>query len=80
MDSGAQSTIISKGLCERIGLSRLVDSRFAGMAMGIGTSRILGRIHATEMEILGKKFICSLTVLEDNKVEFLLGLDNLKRH
>ena len=48
--------------------------------MGIGTSRILGRIHATEMEILGKKFICSLTVLEDNKVEFLLGLDNLKRH
>jgi len=50
------------------------------MAMGIGTSRILGRIHAADMEILGKKFTCSLTVLEDNKVEFLLGLDNLKRH
>jgi DNA damage-inducible protein 1 len=50
------------------------------MAMGIGTSRILGRIHAADMEILGKKFTCSFTVLEDNKVEFLFGLDNLKRH
>lgn len=59
---------------------RLIDTRFAGMAMGVGTSKILGRIHAGEMEILGKKFICSFTVLEDNKVDFLLGLDNLKRH
>lgn len=80
VDSGAQSTIISKGLAEKVGLSRLIDKRFAGMAMGIGTSRILGRIHAADLDILGKKFTCSLTVLEDNKVEFLLGLDNLKRH
>lgn len=80
VDSGAQSTIISKSLAERVGLTRLIDKRFAGMAMGIGTSKILGRIHAAEMEILGKKYTFSLTVLEDNKVEFLLGLDNLKRH
>jgi len=80
VDSGAQSTIISKGLAEKVGLSRLIDTRFAGMAMGIGTSKILGRVHAAKMEILGKQFICSLTVLEDNKVDFLFGLDNLKRH
>jgi DNA damage-inducible protein 1 len=67
-------------LAEKVGLSRLIDSRFAGMAMGIGTSKILGRVHAAKMEILGKQFICSLTVLEDNKVDFLFGLDNLKRH
>ncbi len=80
VDSGAQSTIISKGLADKIHLSHLIDSRFAGMAMGIGTSRILGRVHAADMEILGKKFTCSFTVLEDNKVDFLFGLDNLKRH
>ena len=80
VDSGAQSTIISKGLAEKIGLSRLIDTRFAGMAMGIGTSKILGRVHAADMEILGSKFTCSFTVLEDNKVDFLFGLDNLKRH
>lgn len=59
---------------------RLLDTRFAGMAMGIGTSKILGRVHAANMEIMGKVFVCSFTVLEDNKVEFLFGLDNLKRH
>ena len=80
VDSGAQSTIISKGLADKINLSRLIDTRFAGMAMGIGTSKILGRVHAADMEILGKKFTCSFTVLEDNKVDFLFGLDNLKRH
>ena len=50
------------------------------MARGIGTSKILGRIHATKLEILGTNLTCSLTVLEDNKVDFLFGLDNLKRH
>ncbi len=48
--------------------------------MGIGTSRILGRVHAANLEIFGKTFVCSFTVLEDNKVDFLFGLDNLKRH
>lgn len=80
MDSGAQSTIISKALAEKIGLIKLMDTRFAGMAIGVGSSRILGRVHAANMEILGQEFICSFTVLEDNKVEFLFGLDNLKRH
>jgi DNA damage-inducible protein 1 len=32
------------------------------------------------MEILGIKFTCSFTVLEDNKVDFLFGLDNLMCH
>ena len=80
VDSGAQSTIISKGCAERCGLLKWVDKRFEGMAMGIGTSKILGRIHKADLEVLGQIIPCSLTVLEDNKVEFLFGLDNLKRH
>ena len=71
---------MSESLAKKVGLDRLIDTRFAGMAMGIGTSKILGRIHASDMEILGKKFTCSFTVLEDNKVDFLLGIYNIKRH
>lgn len=67
-------------MAEKCNLSRLIDNRFAGMAMGVGTSRIIGRIHAAPLEIKGVVFTCSLTVLEDNKVDFLFGLDNLKRH
>jgi DNA damage-inducible protein 1 len=51
VDSGAQSTIISLRKAEECGLIRLMDKRFAGMAIGVGTSRILGRVHAAEMEI-----------------------------
>jgi DNA damage-inducible protein 1 len=59
---------------------RLLDTRFHGMAVGIGSSKILGRVHIVDMEVLDKHFTCSFTVLEDNKVDLLFGLDNLKRH
>jgi DNA damage-inducible protein 1 len=66
-------------------MMHLLDTRFAGMAVGVGTSRILGRVHLADLEIIdehGKKHVlqCSFTVLEDNKVDLLFGLDNLKRH
>jgi len=59
---------------------KLLDTRYHGTAIGIGTQKILGRIHAVNMEIQDKIFVCSLVVLEGNKVDFLFGLDNLKRH
>lgn len=80
VDSGAQSTIISRKMAEQCGILRLMDKRFAGMAHGIGTQKILGRIHTANIKIMDKVLVCSLTVLDDNKVDFLFGLDNLKRH
>jgi len=81
VDSGAQSTIISKDCAERCSIMHLLDKRFAGMAIGVGQSRILGRVHLADMMLeTGETIQCSFTVLEDNKVDLLFGLDNLKRH
>jgi len=80
VDSGAQSTIMSQICAERCGIFRFIDKRFAGVAVGVGTSRILGRVHVVNMQILDKFFQCSITILEDDKVDFLFGLDMLKRH
>ena len=81
VDSGAQSTIISEQLAKECNMMHLLDTRFAGMAVGVGSSRILGRVHLAQMDIEGGHTIqCSFTVLEDNKVDLLFGLDNLKRH
>eukprot|EP00744_Colponema_vietnamica_P006795 GILI01009849.1.p1 GENE.GILI01009849.1~~GILI01009849.1.p1 ORF type:complete len:307 (-),score=90.48 GILI01009849.1:260-1180(-) len=79
VDSGAQSTIMSLSCAERCGLSRLIDRRFAGIAVGVGTSTIVGKVHMAPLKVGDNFYSCSFTILEDNKVDFLFGLDMLKR-
>ncbi|KAL4449294.1 hypothetical protein ABPG74_015676 [Tetrahymena malaccensis] len=79
VDTGAKSTSMSKACAERCGLMRLVDKRFSGMAIGVGTGKIIGRIHKYAIQILDKRFECSFTILEAINLDFLLGLDNLRR-
>lgn len=33
---------------------RLVDKRYAGTALGVGQAKIIGRIHAIDMQISNK--------------------------
>lgn len=80
VDSGAQSTIMSMACAERCGVTRLIDTRFAGQARGVGTAKILGRIHIAQMKFGASYFPISITVLENNDVDFLFGLDMLRRY
>ncbi|KAL3758840.1 hypothetical protein ACHAWU_001362 [Discostella pseudostelligera] len=92
VDSGAQNTIMSGRCAERLNLSHLIDTRFEGVAVGVGTGKIAGRIHVVILNIGGYDFPCSITVMDDgdsngrstglgNKnMDCLFGLDMLKRH
>uniref|UniRef100_A0A2P2KI35 DNA damage-inducible protein 1 n=1 Tax=Rhizophora mucronata TaxID=61149 RepID=A0A2P2KI35_RHIMU len=80
IDSGAQSTIISKTCAEQCGLLRLLDQRYKGIAHGVGQSEILGRIHVAPIKIGNIFYPCSFLVLDSPNMEFLFGLDMLRKH
>ncbi|KAJ4870954.1 ubiquitin family protein [Raphanus sativus] len=80
VDSGAQSTIISKTCAERCGLLRLMDQRYKGIAQGVGQTEILGRIHVAPIKIENNFYPCSFVVLDSPNMEFLFGLDMLRKH
>eukprot|EP01087_Luapelamoeba_hula_P025133 TRINITY_DN9824_c0_g1_i2.p1 TRINITY_DN9824_c0_g1~~TRINITY_DN9824_c0_g1_i2.p1 ORF type:complete len:426 (+),score=76.32 TRINITY_DN9824_c0_g1_i2:142-1419(+) len=81
VDSGAQTTIMSVDCAARCGIMRLIDKRFAGTAVGVGTAAILGRIHVVPLKIGNSFFSTSITILGDNQgTDMLLGLDMLKKH
>lgn len=79
VDSGAQMTIMSRSCAERVGILRLMDTRYSGIASGVGTGKILGKILLVNAGLGNSFFPISVTVLESDNVDCLFGLDTLKR-
>lgn len=71
---------MSSRCAERCNIMRLVDTRWAGVAKGVGVQKIIGRIHMVQIQIENIYLTTSFSVLEEQPMDMLLGLDMLKRH
>lgn len=80
IDSGAQTTIMSAACAARVNITHLIDTRWAGIAKGVGVQKIIGRIHMVQIAIENDFLTTSFSVLPEQPMDMLLGLDMLKRH
>lgn len=71
---------VTPDAAEKCGIMRLLDRRFSGVAQGVGTAKILGRVHSAPLKVADLHLPCSFTIMEGRNVDFLFGLDMLKAH
>ncbi|KAL0220403.1 hypothetical protein RCL1_000257 [Eukaryota sp. TZLM3-RCL] len=80
IDTGAQQTIVSAKSGRDCAIMELLDVEFQGVAVGVGSRKILGRIHAVDIKIGNSFFNHSVTVLDSDSPLLILGLDFMLRH
>ena len=82
IDTGAQMTIMSQNIAKLCELEDMIDKKYTGEAVGVGTQHILGKIHLAEISIEDQGIVlpCSFTILDTDNIDVIFGLDMLLSH
>lgn len=78
VDTGAQMSVISEPLANRLGLLSGLDTRRQGMATGVGQAKILGHVSNVQVKLGHVEFALTFAVLQQQTPLMLLGLDQLR--
>lgn len=79
IDTGAEFSTISLDTAIKCGLESHIDKRLEGKALGVGSSRIIGKIHLVQLKCGNEYFATNFMVVE-NVVGTLLGMPFLRMH
>jgi DNA damage-inducible protein 1 len=80
IDTGAQTSILPKAVAVNCEVAYLIDRRWRAVAVGVGSQRSEGRIHALQVQVGKKVWANPFIVLDGPITTCLLGLDWLKKN
>jgi hypothetical protein len=82
VDTGAQSLIISAPLVMQLGLSNRLNTRYQGVAAGVGRAIILGRIQNVVCAFGNGhvEFLMDFMMLDITELLVIIGLDQLHKY
>lgn len=79
IDTGAQISVMSASCARRCRIAQNLDTRFAGRAIGVGATDILGQIGDLPIRAGPLSFTSKISILRESGAEFILGRDFLRR-
>eukprot|EP00927_Polykrikos_kofoidii_P071084 TRINITY_DN67419_c0_g1_i1.p1 TRINITY_DN67419_c0_g1~~TRINITY_DN67419_c0_g1_i1.p1 ORF type:complete len:297 (+),score=41.09 TRINITY_DN67419_c0_g1_i1:21-911(+) len=79
VDTGAQMSVISEPLVQRLGLRKMLDTRSTGVAVGVGTAQILGKLRRVPVKLGHVEFATDFSVLSLQEPLLILGIDQMRR-
>ena len=73
---------MSKNIAKLCKLEDLIDKKYTGEAVGVGTQNIIGKILLAEISIdqYGIVIPCSFSILDTDNIDVIFGLDMLLSH
>ncbi|CAD7966393.1 unnamed protein product [Amoebophrya sp. A120] len=79
IDTGAQNSVISKPLVDRLKLNSKLNTMRQGVASGVGTAKILGTLENVAVTFNLVEFFLDFVVLDMKEPLFMLGIDQMRR-
>ena len=75
LDTGAEMSVLPINIVEACGLMPILNKEYSGVMKGVGSDKILGKIHYVEVVLDCGVYPCAFTVCSNNDVPPILGID-----
>ena len=77
VDTGAQVSVMSLSMTKELGVDYLIDHSYDGVVVGLGTKKIIGKIHYLDIQLENFNLPCRFTIIDDDDIKIILGLNSM---